>query len=216
MLNEALVRARVDLWRRVIAGQAPWPRCRPNHRYSRRRGTPARRPLDALAVRGRGARRLLLPALRSSDGRGGRESARRAGRRRGAPLLVGHGRGDQRRARPARARGHDRGRRGLLLRHAHDVRRLRAVGPEARRVRPDGTAAGRRPARLARGALEPVPDDARLRGRRGACRSGARRRHCRDARPPAPARARRGPRPAQRDEVPRRPLGRPARRRRLP
>ena len=62
--------------------------------------------------------------------------------------------------------------------------------------------AGRRP-RLDRGAVEPAPDDARLRGRRGAPRPRRLRRDRRDAGAPAPARARLRSRPPLGDEVPR-------------
>ena len=45
-------------------------------------------------------------------------------------------------------------------------RELETLGAGVRRVRPDRGAAGRRRPRLARGAVEPVPDDARPRGGR--------------------------------------------------
>ena len=78
-----------------------------------------------------------------------------------------------------------------------------------------GTPPGRRRPRLARGAVESLPHDARPRVRGRTSRTRRRRRHRRDADPPAAARARRRLRPAQRHEVPRRPRRRAARRRRL-
>ena len=86
---------------------------------------------------------------------------------------------------------HDRARRGLLLRHRRHVRGARALGPAHVEFDQTGAAARGRAARLARGAVEPVPDDARPRGRGRAPGAGRRRRDRRDARPPAPARARR-------------------------
>ena len=77
-------------------------------------------------------------------------------------------RGDDRaRARVARARRDNRTRGGRLLRNRSAFREPRTLGTELRRVRPDWTGARRRAARLARGAVESVPDDARPRsGRR--------------------------------------------------
>ena len=95
-------------------------------------------------------------------------------------------------------------------------RDARALGAPIRRVRPDRAAARGRPARLARGAVEPVPDDARPRGGGGAPGPRRRRLDRRDADLPAPARARRRLRAPLRDEVPRGPRRRAARRRRLP
>ena len=89
-------------------------------------------------------------------------------------------------------------------------------GLEMRRVRPDRAAAGRRRPDLAGGAVEPVPDDARLRGGRRPPGEGRRRLDRRDAGLPPPLRARRRLRAALGDEVPDRALGRARRRDRLP
>ena len=127
----------------------------------------AARPLDASGrTTSGGAAGVLLPALRQPDGGRGGGGARRARRRHRAPLPLGHGRGDRARPLAAAAGRHDRARGGRLLRHRRRLRRPRAVGTARRRVRPDRAAARRRPARLARGAVEPVPDDARPRGGR--------------------------------------------------
>src|SRR6266516_2499990 len=100
----------------------------PSRHYSWRRG--AARPLDHLAVRGRRARRLLLPALRASDRGRGRARARRPGGRRGAPLPL-RLRGDHRAgARVARARPDDCARGGRVLRDVTALRRNRLAGPE--------------------------------------------------------------------------------------
>ena len=72
----------------------------------------AARPVDASGrTTTRRARRLLLPALRQSDGRGGRSRAGRARRRHRAPLPVRRGRDDGARPVAARAGRHDRARR---------------------------------------------------------------------------------------------------------
>ena len=92
---------------------------------------------------------------------------------------------------------------------------LGAVGTPLRRVRPDRAASGQGGPDLARGPVQPVPDHARPRGRRGPSCAGRRRRHGRDAGVPAAARARRRLRRAQRDQVPGRALGRTARRGRV-
>ena len=162
----------------------------------RRRGLEWRavEPLDRATIwpyARRRAGRLLLPALRPSDGRRGRAGARRARGRRGAALPSGTGAIDGAGARAPRAGADDRARRGRLLRHRGAVRGARALGHPPRRVRPDRPAARRRRPRLARGALEPVPDDARPRGRRRAPGARGRRLDRRDARLPAAARARR-------------------------
>ena len=91
-----------------------------------------------------------------------------------------------------------------LLRDGRPPARARALGPADRRVRPDRAAARRRGPRLDRGAVEPAPDDAGLRGGRRPSGAGRRRLDRGDADPPAPARARRRLRAPQRDEVPRR------------
>ena len=92
--------------------------------------------------------------------------ARRARRRRSAALPVRRRRDDGARALAAAAGRHDRARRGLLLRHGRHLPGAREAGA-SRYVEFDqtGAAARRRAARLARGAVEPVPDDARPRGR---------------------------------------------------
>ena len=123
---------------------------------------------------------VLLRALRAPGRRRGRARARRARRRPGAALLVGHGRDDGARARAARARRDGRARRGRYYGTGVLLHRARALGAAARRVRPDRAAARRRRPRLARGAVEPVPDDARPRG--GGRASGARRRATRPRR----------------------------------
>ena len=106
----------------------------------------------------------------------------------------------------------DRGARpGVLLRHRGDAGGARALGRQERRVRSDGTAARRSRPRLAGGADQPVPDDARLRLGGVAPRTRGVRRDRRNAaaRPPARPRVRRrGP---LRDEVPRRPRRRASR-----
>src|SRR6266542_1222421 len=170
----------------------------------------AARPLDDLALRPRRARRLLLPALRAPDRGRRRAGAGGARGRRGAALPVRLRRDHSARARVLGARPDDRAGAGLLLRDVAALRRARALGPALRRVRPDRPASGRRRPRVARGALEPVLDDAGLRGRRRAPGAGGRRLHRRDSDLPAASRARRRPRRPQRHQVPRRALGRPA------
>ena len=98
------------------------------------------------------------------DRRRGGGAPRRARRRRGAALPVGQRRDDGARALAARAGRHDRARRRRVLRHRRHLPGAREVGPALRRVRPDRPAARRRAARLARGAVEPVPHDAGSRG----------------------------------------------------
>ena len=142
--------------------------------------------------------------------------ARGAGRRGDAALPLRRGRDDGARTRAAGARPDDRAGRGRLLRHRRALRDARALGRPPRRVRPDRPAARRRRPRLARGALEPVPDHARPRGGSGLAGAGGGRLDRRDARLPTTARRRRGFRAPQRDEVPRRPRRRAARRGRLP
>src|SRR5919201_401488 len=192
--------------RTAAATRLSWP-------LELRRG--AARPLDDLAVRGRRARRVLLPALRASDRRRGRTGARRAGRRRGAALPLRLRRDHGARARAARARADDRACGGLLLRNAAPLPGARALGRPLRRVRPDRPSAQRSRSSLALGDLEPVPDDAGLRGRGRLARAPCGGLDRGDARLPAAARARRQLRRAQRDEVPRRPFRRAARRGRL-
>ncbi len=172
--------------------------------------------VDHLAPRAGRASELLLPALRQPDGRRRRGRAGGAGRRHRAPLSIRGRRDDGARPVAARAGQHDRARPRRVLRHRHGVRRARVVGSPRRRVRPDGAAARRRPARLARGAHQPVPHDA---GSRGGCRPpGPGRRRCDrgHAGSPAATGARRRLRLAQRDEVPRGPRRRAARRGGLP
>ena len=99
------------------------------------------------------------------------------------------------------SRRDDRARRGRVLRDVGALPRARALGPPLRRVRPDRSAARRRRPDLARGAVEPVPDDARPRGRRAprARRSWTRRPRRRST----SARSSTAPtRPALGDEVP--------------
>src|SRR6266508_2250429 len=79
-----------------------------------------------------------------------------------------------------------------------------------------GTGARRGRSRLARGALQPLSDDARPRSGDRAPRACGRRRDGRDADPPPPARTRGRLRAPQCDEVPRRPRRRAARRGGLP
>ena len=119
--------------------------------------------------------RVLLLALRAPDGRGGRRAPRRARRRHRAALPVGRGRDDGARPLAAQAGRHDRARRRRVLRHRRHLPGAREVGPPLRRVRPDRPAARRRAARLARGAVQSVPDDARPRGGRRASGAGRRR-----------------------------------------
>ena len=134
----------------------------------------------------------------------------------GAPLPFGRGRDDRARPVAARARRHDRARGRRLLRHRRHLRALSRVGAPRRRVRPDRPAARGCAARLARGAVQPVPHHAGSRGSSRPSRARGRRRDRGHARPSPPARARRRLRPPQRNEVPRRPRRRAARRGRLP
>ena len=174
------------------------------------------RPLDDLAVRGRRAGRVHLPALRTSGRRRGRardSASSTAGTRCSSrPAPARRRRSCSPSSRPATTIALAAGR---VLRNRRHLPRARALGTALRRVRPDRPAAGRRRPRLARGAVESVPDDARPRGRGGSSGPRRRRRDRRDADPSAAARARRRLRPPQRDEVPRRPRRRAARRRRL-
>ena len=107
---------------------------------------------------------------RPPDRRRGRARARRARGRRGAAVRLGDGRDDRDRARAALGRATDRARAGRVLRHRRPLRASSSAGGS-------GTSCSTRPARrrrrrprLGRGAVEPAPDDARLRGRRGAPR----------------------------------------------
>ena len=91
---------------------------------------------------------------------------------------------------------------GALLRDVGALPRARGLGAALRRVRSDRGAAGRRRPGLARGAVEPVPDDARPRRGRPTSGARARRLDCLDARLSPRARARCRLRPALRDQVP--------------
>src|SRR3954447_7468811 len=160
------------------------------------------RPCDDLALRRAGrARKLLLLAVRPSHRRCRRGATRLARGRRGAPLLIRHGRGDDDHPRVRPARREDRAREGRVLRHVGADARPRALGGRARRVRPDGDAARCRH-RLGRGTRQPGADDARL--GRFARTPGARRlrRDVVDARLPARARRGGGHRAALGDEIP--------------
>ena len=167
-----------------------------------------------MAVRGRRARPLHLLALLEPDARRGRASCSSARRRRRCSALRA-----RRRAHPwcwrSSPLADDRAGRGLLLRNRRAARRARALGHREGRVRPDRAAAGRRRPRLARSSVEPVPHDARLRGRCGT--SGPRRMRLDrgDAAERAPARARLRSRRPLGDEVPRRARRRAHRGRRL-
>ena len=128
----------------AIAGSLAQPRVDSRHGA-------AARPLDDLAVRGRRAGRRSTTALRAPDRRRGRARARRARGRRGAALPVRDGRDDGARARAARAGRDDRARaQDAYYGTRRPASRARALGPAARRVRPD--AARRRPAPTSSGS----------------------------------------------------------------
>ena len=125
-----------------------------------------RRPSTARrSGRTRTASRASSTTSATATRRGARPSAALGELEGGDALLFpsGTGAATARRARVPRAGHDDRARRGRVLRHVGALPRARALGPALRRVRPDRAAARRRRPRLARGAVEPVPDDARPR-----------------------------------------------------